>query len=106
MKHLKLFEDFSQPDWHSGYEFGKPRNQVDDVLKSTSTTEKKIAALEKKRDKILLKSEKDKNLQVSVRKHIMTPNEKVHWRDAIKLIDTAISNINKRGSAMGIIVYI
>jgi hypothetical protein len=103
MKHVQLFED-----WHQGIEFGKPRNQVsDEKPKNVSPTlQKKIDKVLAKQDRLAAKWEKDKNLQVKVKKHVMGKVETVPAREAYQLLQDLVSFIRKRGDGNGTIVYI
>lgn len=100
-------EGVDGPDWFSGIEFGKARNDFSNIPEKgvTNTIQKKIDSLHKKSDKINAKLSKDPNIQITVRKSVMAKTEKVSGKKALDLIDDAISGLRMRGYAKGIIVY-
>ena len=103
------FFDKDTPDWQSGIEFGKRRDDVSNAAEYTgisATKQKKLDALDKKEAKIMAKWKENRFLEVSVRKRVMSKIEKVRAKEALDLIDTAKSNIRRMGDANGIIIYI
>jgi len=104
---MKLVRESITPDWYQGIEFGKARNDFGPEPRPINNTKrKKIDSLEKKAEKIYAKMVDTPYFQVSVRKHVMHRTEKVDNREALKLIDDAISNVRRIGDTGGIIIYI
>lgn len=93
--------------WHEGIEFGSARNDYGPEPRPINNTKrKKIDSLEKKAERIYAKMIDTPYFQVSVRKHVMHKVEKVDNKEALRLIDDAISNVRRMGDTGGIIIYI
>ena len=113
MIHIKSRNEFlnESPDWSNGIEFGKQRGDHTEYFRLhpggiTPSKQKKIDKLNKKADIILKKWKDDSSVQFTVRKHVMSKNTQVGAKEALQLIDTAKSNVERFGETRGIIVYV
>lgn len=104
-----------EPDWSSGIEFGKQRNayyseaETEKYRVPTKTLQKKLDAIEVKREKLFdkLKKSDNKSIEVKVKTHSMGNIYSVDFRQALKLLDEAKDNLMRsRKDTGGIIVYV
>lgn len=96
---------FSAPDWHSGYEFGKPRNEVSpqETKKISPSVQKKIDAVTKLEAKVLAKMKADRFAMFTVKRGPMRSIEKVDGRTALSILSQKKSAISSGRFAAGIV---
>ena len=101
-------KDISGPDWFSGIEFGKRRNEIDidSYTNITKNVRAKIDSFEKKISIIYDKIKIDKTKRFSVKPHVMGNTIKVDGYEAIKYCEEAIRKLRKTKQSSGIIVYV